>query len=140
MDLNCDQKMCPAREGGWGQGSHHSPAAALARPAGPELCHEGTPTVTCQLGTYLKIVKVKQDTTEAGKDHIRAWNEKLGENLYLKELGIHPTETLPCSSTGQTTRVQLQYPCSCSDKKTHQTYHQLRAGVARPRPAATNLT
>ena len=52
--------MCPAREGGWGQGSHHSPAEALARPAGQALCHEGPLTETCQhCFSYLKNYKVK---------------------------------------------------------------------------------
>ena len=51
--------MCPAREGRWKQGSHHSPAVALARPGGPTLCHEGPLTETCQLFSYLKRDKVK---------------------------------------------------------------------------------
>ena len=41
-----------------GQGSHQSPAVALARPADPALCHEGPLTETCQLFSYLKRDKV----------------------------------------------------------------------------------
>ena len=80
--------MCPAREGGWGQGSHHSPAVALARPAGPILCHEGPLTETCQLFSYLKRDKVRlvmttrlaRITSEPGMKHklaqflFQAWN------------------------------------------------------------------
>ena len=71
-----DQDDVTAREGGWGQGSHHSPAEALARPADPAPCHEGPLTETCQLFPYLKRDNVRLVMmTKAGKDHIRACKE-----------------------------------------------------------------
>ena len=84
--------MCPAREGGWGQGSHHSPAEALARPAGPAPCHEGPLTETCQLYPYLKRDKVRLVMMTTKLARITS-EPVMKQNLahFLENLGLGPT-------------------------------------------------
>ena len=81
--------MCPAREGGWGQGSHHSPAEALARPAGPALYDERASDWDLPAAPLPEQVQGEVDDHKAGKDHIRACKETKFRHLCLG-LGLSP--------------------------------------------------